>query len=915
VDYAPKGGFFNSQQSVTLTSETPGAVIRYTTNGSEPSLTNGSTYTNPISINPLSDKTGTLLRTKAYLTGMIPSKGKIHTYLINQDSRLQTVPALIFSGNEGEVFFDDHGIMSIQGGSYIDDEWQENGPDSYNIPMKRGQQYERPLHLEFYHPDNTPGFREDAGIRLSSSQYSRPRLKLNSTSSNPWPSNPTEKPSFNLYFRGDYGTGTLDYPWLGTDHRATNFDQLRIRAGKNDIRNPFIVDEQVRRLFDKMGQVGSIGIINTLYVNGKFKGFYNMCERLREPFMQAHHGGNKSWDVRQVNDYASGDISTWNEMIAILNRSGNNDLSQGDWEDALKLLDPINMADYFLLNIYGATWDWPQNNWVGARERSPEGKYRLYIWDAEGAYHSQNYFNPVSRNSFSQDLLSKTDTLSELFQGLMKAPEFRLIMADRINKHMFNGGVLDDRSGASSTVIQTANELRDTFQPLLQFVHSQTVDTNYLSNWVSPSNGRRRYLFGPSRTDLADNGVWPSLAPPSYSQHGGEVPAGYQLQITASGGTIYYTLDGSDPRNLGGAVSSTASIYTSASTLSQGTITAKARTRSGGNWSALTEATFTVALTPPTASNLIISEFLYNPPNSSPDEIAAGFPNDDDFEFVELMNISATETLNLQELYFFGAMTFNFADSTISALAPGQRIIIAADVDAFTFRYGLRANVAGQFSSSLSNNMETIELSLGGTSPASIRSFTYSDALPWPVCADGPGHSLVLINPTSNPDHNQATSWKCSAYFGGDLNGQPLLFDYSRWSQDVFTAAQLANIGNINDDPDQDGISNFLEFASGSSPLTSEGSNYIYPNLTNSVSGGENYPVLHFQRSAFDLPLTYTVQVSDDLVGWETVSSSDITILPSTLRTDMTRAESYRVDIPTSATAKTFYRIMFTAVP
>ena len=147
-----------------------------------------------------------------------------------------------------------------------------------------------------------------------------------------------------------------------------------------------------------------------------------MCERLREPFMQAHHGGNEGWDVRQVNDYPNGDVTAWNEMISILERSGGGDLSLSDWQEALGHLDPVNMADYFLINIYGATWDWPQNNWVGAKERSSEGRYRLYVWDAEGSYQNQGYFNAVNYNSIADDLLAQSDTLSQALPAFDQEP-------------------------------------------------------------------------------------------------------------------------------------------------------------------------------------------------------------------------------------------------------------------------------------------------------------------------------------------------------------------------------------------------------------------------------------------------------------------------------------------------------------
>lgn len=912
-DFSPKGGFFDSTTSVTLTSNTPGATIRYTTNGTEPTETNSFTYSNPLILSQISSKKGHVIRARAFLAGQLPSKSKTHTYLVGQDSRLETAPALIFSGDTDEIFFKPHGIMAIEGGTYVNAQWQENGATSYNIPLMRGQQYERPLHLEFYYHGSTLGFREDAGVRLSSSGYSRPRLKLTDTSDSPWPSDPTEKPSYNIYFRDDYGANKLNYAWLGENYAATDFEQLRIRAGKNDIRNPFIVDETVRRMFVEMGQQGSIGVLNTLYINGSFKGFYNMCERLREPFMQTHHGGSEDWDVRQVNDYANGDISSWNTMMGILNRSGNGDLSLSDWTEALDYLDPVNMADYFLINLYGATWDWPQNNWVGARERTPEGKYRLYVWDAEGSFLNQGYFNPASHNSFTGDLLTKSDTLSQLFQRLIKSPEWRLIFADRINKHMFNDGVLDDRNGLNSRFGEITTELKDDYNPLINYVHGQNISTNYFTQWTSTSSGRRRYLFGPSRTDFADNNLWPSVAPVNFNQHGGDVAAGFQLSMTSpNGGIIYYTLDGSDPRDLGGAVNAGATTYNSSTALSPGTTIAMARSRVGSTWSALTEAEFSVALTEPSSSNLVISEFMFHPPNPSVAEAQAGFLDDDDFEFIELMNISPTDTIDLKNLAFSGAMTFNFSTASQTTLAPGQRVLIGTDSLAFTTRYGERSNLIGAFTGSFSNKSETITLSIAGG--ATIHSFTYMDSAPWPVCADGPGHSLVLKSPNSAPDHNIPTNWECSAHFGGELNGAPLDYDYARWSEQNFAAGQLITIADANMDPDGDGLSNFLEYVIGSSPTLADPAS-ILPGYSLISSGGNDYPALSFRRSGFDLPIIEEFQASSNLSAWNTALPAEYTKLPAEMNPDGSRLETYRTNEPVTGFVERFYRMKFSTQP
>ena len=68
---------------------------------------------------------------------------------------------------------------------------------------------------------------------------------------------------------------------------------------------------------------------------------------------------------------------------------------------------------------------------------------------------------------------------------------------------------------------------------------------------------------------LESAGLFPSVSAPLFSQLGGNVANGFQLSITNpnSSGTIYYTLDGSEPLNADGTVGSTALVYTGPITL------------------------------------------------------------------------------------------------------------------------------------------------------------------------------------------------------------------------------------------------------------------------------------------------------------------------------------------------------------
>lgn len=604
-DFSVEGGFHSGTVTVALSSETPSSTVRYTTDGSVPTATHGMDYTIPLSLTQINDKTGHVIRARSFAPGMIPSKVKTHTYLVNQHPDLQTAPALIFTGDEARTFFKEHGIMAIEGGTYVNGRWQADGINSYNIPANRGRSFERPFHLELYYNDGREGVREDAGIRLSSSNFSRPRLRLTNTDASPWTSNHTEKPSFNIFFRNDYGNEAMDHQWLSEDYAVDEYAQLRIRAGKNDIRNPFIIDQTMRHLYSDMGQTSSNGINNTVYINGELKGFFNMSERLREPFFQAHHDSKEEWDVRQVGEFANGDSQKWNEMVALLQK----DLTVlANYQAVHQLLDVDNLIDYLLVNTYGATRDWPQNNWVGARERSDSGLWRFYVWDAEMAFGQGR---GPDYDTIQVDLINKGNDIPRLFQYLHTSPEFRLRWADRVQKHFFHGATLDDRDTLNCAPRVRWDELAATHQPLLDYVHAQTLNSVRIINWTHPTTGKRTYLFGPNDTQFANHGLWPDLRAPEFAQHGGNFPAGYSLSISHTGpqnAVIYTTTDGSDPRLPGGAIAPSATAYTNGVELNDARTHLMARVfvPSSGEWSPLNEVDFDITI-PPVLVNEVLT--------------------------------------------------------------------------------------------------------------------------------------------------------------------------------------------------------------------------------------------------------------------------------------------------------------------
>jgi hypothetical protein len=179
-------------------------------------------------------------------------------------------------------------------------------------------------------------------------------------------------------------------------------------------------------------------------------------------------------------------------------------------------------------------------------------------------------------------------------------------------------------------------------------------------------------------------------------------------------------------------------------------------------------------------AGLRISEVHYNPGAPSPAELAAGFTDKDDFEFVELVNAGSVE-LDLRSVQLvesttptgeMAGVTFNFSESSITTLAPGQRLVVVEDLDAFRARYGAAIPVAGQWTGRLDNRAEPLTLTAAGVT---IQQFTYSDA--WYPATDGQGRSLevVDIRETDLSRWNSREGWRSSEIVGGSpgTDGQP----------------------------------------------------------------------------------------------------------------------------------------------
>ena len=403
----------------------------------------------------------------------------------------------------------------------------------------------------------------------------------------------------------------------------------------------------------------------------------------------------------------------------------------------------------------GPIWDFDRSlDSTDGRDNNPRTWY--------GTGDSTRYFNDSDRvRSWWPDMFQDPDFVQRYIDRWFELRQTTLSdenLVATIDQHAATIGAAGDRDYArwsSSRYGNFAGEI------------------NHLKSWLQ------------ARVDWIDS-RW--QAAPESDASGNRVLPGSSVVISPGAGTVYYTLDGSDPRGDDGAIQPNAQIASGpitinadaqlfARTYRSGFGANNGYVRSGDDWSApLKIASYQE---PASAESLAITEIHFNP---RPADVLAGEDNEDndEFEFLELRNVGEEaidlEGVQLVEVDVDGdqqGIQYTFAPQI---LAPGESIVVVENVDAFQSRYGESPRIAagqadqddpaGQYNGRLANGGE--RLTLLTQTGAMIRQFDYDD---WYASTDGDGYSLVLLHPneTSGDVLSEQLSWRPSA----EIDGSP----------------------------------------------------------------------------------------------------------------------------------------------
>jgi hypothetical protein len=451
----------------------------------------------------------------------------------------------------------------------------------YVHSQSHGESWERACSAELIEPDGKRGFQIDCGIRMQGGQSRVPSK--------------SPKHSFRLLFKAQYGPSKLHYR-LFQDSPVNEFNTVVLRADYNNSWLHWDAEQRQRGQRSRdawmkdsqraMSWTSGHNRYAHLFLNGLYWGVYDVAERPDASFAAAYLGGSREdYDIIEAGTPREGTIDAFNALNSVRGLAGN--AGYGKLQQQLSLPE---FMDYLLLNYYAGNQDVGEyKNWYAIRRRSPPGKFQFLVWDGEQVLHDLR----------DDTVNSPGEAPFRLAEELRANPEYRLAFADRVRKHL-----LDDGALCSAAVIarwmKRAQELDRAIiaESARWGYYRRTPPFTRDQDWLAEQRRLVESYF-PQRAaillrQLRVAGLYPRIAAPVFHPSGGPLGAGLNVSINSeSGGVVYFTLNGADPRVSGrGDVAAEAQPYTNIVAI-QPPVQLKARFLKAGVWSALTEAAFT----------------------------------------------------------------------------------------------------------------------------------------------------------------------------------------------------------------------------------------------------------------------------------------------------------------------------------
>lgn len=359
------------------------------------------------------------------------------TYWVGQDpAEMYGVPVISLTVDPDDLLDYDTGIMAK---GRIFDEWLKTPegqeflqaePGSREVTAnfsQHGKAWERNVNISMFDETGVLQFEENAGIRIRGG-FTRCYPQK----------------SFNLYFRKDYGSGTLKYALFDNakdiqGNTIAEYKKFALRSGGNDAKLLKLRDVLIQSLLRDRNFETQESMPVIVFLNGEYWGPYCLMEVYDDQYFSSHYGIDKDnviiIEEDELDEGEDEDILLYEEYKSYADK----DMTDPEvWEAFSNIVDTDNMADYFAAEIYFGNADWKEDANIRMwRTRTPgytcdedDGRWRFLLYDTE---YSAGLFN---RDKTQADYDHFTVALENhpVFASAMKNPEFRELFLTKIKE-------------------------------------------------------------------------------------------------------------------------------------------------------------------------------------------------------------------------------------------------------------------------------------------------------------------------------------------------------------------------------------------------------------------------------------------------------------------------------------------------
>jgi hypothetical protein len=349
VIFSNNSGFLNESINLSLSGNSSGQVIRYTTDASIPTETD-LVYSSPIQV-----VENTTVRARIFQTSNIPSITSSKSYIFDDIPEIDTV----FLTTDPENLFDEETGIYVFGEAGTYSTWQPYFGANF------WEDWERPVHISFYDSETNEIESEfDAGVKIFGG----------------WSRGQNAQRSLALFARGRYGYSKFEESFF-EELSYNDFQSLVLRNSGQDWVRSSIKDITLTSLMRGSGLDFQEHNAVSTYINGEYWGLYNMREKNNEHMLASKHNidADEITILTMNAEVVCGSNSDYNNLISYVSSV---DLTvDANFEYVKERVDLENYALYQAANIYYNNTDWPGNNikyW-----NHPNGKWRWIMYDTD----------------------------------------------------------------------------------------------------------------------------------------------------------------------------------------------------------------------------------------------------------------------------------------------------------------------------------------------------------------------------------------------------------------------------------------------------------------------------------------------------------------------------------------------------